>query len=167
MKYETSAGGVVYRSLRNSPDNRGQYSRALQPLRGLRNVEFLVVQHSGHHRWVLPKGWIDPGETRQQTAAREVKEEAGVEAEIKNYLGEFTIFYTKFDPPNPPTGGGGEKVRKTSHFFLMEYKSGDPARDHGWEVEDTQWLAAKEAAEKLDYPGEKKMVEKAVALLEK
>src|SRR3990167_2517762 len=130
MKYETSAGGVVYK-------------RSLRPS-GLRKesnkIEFLIVQHSGHHRWVLPKGWIDPGETKEQTAAREVKEEAGVEAEIQKYLGEITIFYT-----NPEK----EKVRKTSHFFLMEYKSGDPARDHGWEVEDTQWLAAKEAAEKL------------------
>ncbi|OGY27438.1 MAG: hypothetical protein A2Z42_05125 [Candidatus Woykebacteria bacterium RBG_19FT_COMBO_43_10] len=139
MKFEFSAGGVVYRKINL-------------------NVEFLIAQHSGHHRWVLPKGWIDPGETREQTAVREVKEEAGVEAEVKDYLGELTIFYTNSEK---------EKVRKTSHFFLMEYKSGDPVKDHGWEVENTQWLTAKEAAEKLDYPGEKNMVEKAAALLEK
>ena len=139
MKIETSAGGVVYRKT----DTK---------------IEFLIVQHSGHHRWVLPKGWIEPGETKEQTAGREVKEEAGVEAEIKNYLGGFTIFYT--DPQK-------EKVRKTSHFFLMEYKSGDSDKDHGWEVENTHWLPAKEATEKLDYPGEKNMAEKAAALLEK
>ena len=139
MKIETSAGGVVYRKSKDK-------------------TEFLVVQHSGHHRWVLPKGWIDPGETKEQTAIREVKEEAGVEAEIQEHLGEMTIFYTSPEK---------EKVRKTSHFFLMEYKSGDSDKDHGWEVENTQWLVAKEAAEKLDYPGEKNMVEKAAALLEK
>lgn len=138
MKQEISAGGVVYRKVKNK-------------------VEFLVVQHSGHHRWVLPKGWIDPGETKEQTAVREVKEEAGVEAEIKDYLGEVTIWYQK----------EGERVRKTSHFFLMKYLSGDPEKDHGWEVENTAWLSAKEAIKKLDYPGEKKMVEKATALLEK
>ena len=143
MKFEFSAGGVVYRKINL-------------------NVEFLIVQHSGHHRWVLPKGWIDPGETKEQTAIREVKKEAGVEAEIENYLGEFTIFYTNPDPP-----AGGEKVRKTSHFFLMEYTSGNPENDHGWEVENAQWLSPKGAAEKLDYPGEKKMVEKAITLLEK
>ncbi|HEX7456156.1 MAG TPA: NUDIX domain-containing protein [Candidatus Nanoarchaeia archaeon] len=132
MKYETSAGGVVYRKLKD-------------------RLEFLVVQHSGHHRWVLPKGWIDPGETKEQTAIREVREEAGVEAEIKYYLGEAIAWYQK----------DGEKYRKTSHFFLMEYKSGDPAKEHGWEIEDTAWLSAEEATEKLDYPGEKKMVEKA------
>lgn len=137
MKSETSAGGVVYRKKNN-------------------RIEFLIVQHSGHHRWVLPKGWIDRGETKEQTAIREVKEEAGVTAEIKGYLGNFTIFYTALDK---------EKVRKTSHFFLMEYKSGDPEKDHGWEVEDTLWLAPQEAIKKLDYPGERKMVEESVKFL--
>ena len=139
MKIETSAGGVVYRKTGSK-------------------IEFLIVQHSGHHRWVLPKGWIEKGEKKEETAVREVKEEAGVEAEIKDYLGECTIFYT--DPQK-------EKVRKTSHFFLMEYKSGDSEKDHGWEVENTQWLVAKEAIKILDYPGEKKMIEKATVLLEK
>jgi len=139
MKVEFSAGGVVYRKVNKS-------------------IEFLIVQHSGHHRWVLPKGWIDPGETKEQTAIREVKEEAGVEAEIRDQLGEITVFYTNQEK---------EKVRKTSYFFLMEYKSGNPEKDHGWEVENTTWLSPQEAIKKLDYPGEKKMVEKATALLEK
>src|SRR3990167_6823769 len=110
MKYETSAGGVVYK-------------RSLRPS-GLRKesnkIEFLIVQHSGHHRWVLPKGWIDPGETREQTAIREVKEEAGAAVEIQEYLGEITIFYTNSEK---------EKVCKTSHFFLMKYRSGNPKTD--------------------------------------
>ncbi len=133
MKYETSAGGAVYRKSKSK-------------------LEFLVVQHSSHHRWVLPKGWIDSGETKEQTAVREVKEEAGVEVELGKYLGETTIFYT-----NPEK----EKVRKTSHFFLMKHEKGDPAKDHGWEIEDTTWLLAEEAIKKLDYSGEKKMVQKA------
>ena len=133
MKIEVSAGGVIYRKINNK-------------------LEFLIVQHSGHHRWVLPKGWIDPGETKEQTALREVKEEAGVDAEIHEYLGEIAIFYTNSEK---------EKVRKTSHFFLMKYLSGDPEKDHGWEVENTAWVSAEEAIQKLDYPGEKKMAEKA------
>lgn len=151
MKIEVSAGGVVYkRSLRPS---------GLRKEKG--KVEFLVVQHSGHHRWVLPKGWIDPGETKEQTATREVKEEAGVDAEIEEYLGEFTIFYTN---PHPPAGG--EKIRKTSHYFLMKYKAGNPAKDLGWEMEDFTWLDLDATVKKLDYPGEKKMVEKAADLFE-
>ena len=138
MKTETSAGGVVYRKTGSK-------------------VEFLIVQHSGHHRWVLPKGWIDAGETKEETAVREVKEEAGVEAKIQDYLGEATIFYT-----NPQK----EKVRKTSHFFLMKYRSGNPKTDHGWEVEDTIWLTSEEVIKKLDYLGEKKIIEKALGVLE-
>jgi len=137
MKYETSAGGVVYRKLNDK-------------------VEFLIVQHSGHHRWVLPKGWIDPGETKEQAATREVKEEAGVESEIGEYLGETRIFYTNSQK---------EKTHKTSHFFLMRYISGDPAKDHDWEIEDTIWLKPDEAVEKLDYPGEKEILQKAISKL--
>jgi 8-oxo-dGTP diphosphatase len=137
MKYETSAGGVVYRK------SKGK-------------IEFLVVQHSGHYHWVLPKGWIDPGETKEQAAIREVKEEAGVEVELGEYLGEFAIFYT-----NPAK----EKVRKTSHFFLMRYTSGDPGKELGWEMKDFAWLPAEEAIEKLDYTGEKEMIEKASKIL--
>lgn len=142
MKIETSAGGVVYR---------------IRWLEDRKEIEFLIVQHSGHHRWVLPKGWIEKDETKEETAVREVREEAGVEAEVKNYLGEFTIFYTDKD--------SGEKVRKTNYFFLMEYKSGNPEKDHGWEVENTLWLKPDEAVKKLDYPGEKRVVEKALEML--
>ncbi|OGY25068.1 MAG: hypothetical protein A2Z11_00400 [Candidatus Woykebacteria bacterium RBG_16_43_9] len=145
MKYEISAGGVVYRRVEEK-------------------IEFLIVQHSGHHRWVLPKGWIDAGETKEETAVREVKEEAGVEAEIQDYLGETTIFYTL--PAGRQANPQKEKVRKTSHFFLMEYVSGDPDKDHGWEVENTAWLETNAAIKKLDYPGEKKMIEKAFKILE-
>ena len=142
MKQEISAGGVVLRQAQDKFTKSPKW-------------EVLIVQHSGHHRWVLPKGWIDEGETRERTAVREVKEEAGVEAEIQEYLGEVTIWYQK----------EGEKIRKTSHYFLMKYLSGDPEKDHGWEMEDTAWVSAEEAIKKLDYPGEKKMVEKAVAKL--
>lgn len=138
MKFEFSAGGVVFRKINSE-------------------VEFLIVQHSGHHRWVLPKGWIEKGETKEQAALREVKEEAGVEGEIEDYLGEFTIFYTDKEKD--------EKVRKTNYFYLMKYLSGESDKDHGWEVENTIWLNPQEAIKKLDYPGEKKMVEKAFSSL--
>jgi len=143
MKIEISAGGVVLRQAQDKFTKSPKW-------------EVLIVQHSGHHRWVLPKGWIDPGETKEQAALREVKEEAGVDAQIQEYLGGVTIFYINDEK---------EKVRKTSHFFLMKYLSGDPAKDHGWEVENTAWLPAEEAIKKLDYPGEKKIVERAEQIL--
>ena len=45
-------------------------------------VLFLVVSSSDGLNWVLPKGHIDPGETPDTTALRELQEEAGVAGEI-------------------------------------------------------------------------------------
>jgi len=45
----------------------------------------LLREPTGHHNgyvWTLPKGGIDPGETREEAALREVREETGIEAEI-------------------------------------------------------------------------------------
>ena len=45
-------------------------------------ILFLVVSSSDGLNWVLPKGHIDPGETPETTALRELQEEAGVTGEI-------------------------------------------------------------------------------------
>lgn len=59
----THAGGVVFRK-RDS------------------QVFYLVVSSSDGINWVLPKGHIDPGETSEIAALRELEEEAGVVGEI-------------------------------------------------------------------------------------
>jgi 8-oxo-dGTP pyrophosphatase MutT (NUDIX family) len=45
-------------------------------------VRFLVISSSTGEHWVLPKGHIDPGETPETTALRELMEETGVLGEI-------------------------------------------------------------------------------------
>jgi len=137
MKIETSAGGVVYQKTNEK-------------------IEFLIGKHSGHHRWVLPKGWVEEGEKKEEAAVREVKEEVGVEVEIGEYLGDFFIYFTN---------DSGETVRKTNHFYLMKYLSGDPFKEHGWEMEDVKWMSLDEALEELSYPSEREMVEKAFKIL--
>ena len=42
----------------------------------------VVLRRTLRGEWVFPKGWIDPGETVEQAALREVREETGVQAEI-------------------------------------------------------------------------------------
>jgi len=47
----------------------------------------IVLRRTARGEWVFPKGWIDPGETAEQTAVREVREETGVRAEIARLAG--------------------------------------------------------------------------------
>ena len=61
-KDQVSAGGVAFRRVQSE-------------------VEIAIVSVKPSLRWQLPKGIVDPGETMEVTALREVKEEAGIETE--------------------------------------------------------------------------------------
>ncbi len=100
----------------------------------------------------LPKGHPDAGETLEQAATREVREEAGVVAEPVEQLGEIRYWYTL----------SGERVLKTVTFFLFDYRSGS-VEDHDDEVESAVWMPLEEAAEALSYKGEREIAAKALA----
>ena len=50
------------------------------------NLILLLKKYNGDY--VLPKGRIERGESIQEAALREVKEESGITGEIKKYLGK-------------------------------------------------------------------------------
>jgi 8-oxo-dGTP pyrophosphatase MutT (NUDIX family) len=102
----------------------------------------------------LPKGHPDGDETPEQAAMREVREEAGVETELIEPLGDVRYFYQR----------RGRRIAKVVRFFLLRYRSGDPA-DHDDEVEDARWMELDEAARKLTYTGERRMVKLAAERL--
>ena len=133
---EVSAGGVVYRQ---------QADR----------LEVLICKSSGYHRWVLPKGLIDPGETYEQAAVREVVEETGVRARLIAPLGE---------PEQYVYSRSGTRVFKRVYYFLMTYESGDIA-DHDHEMEEVRWVTFDEADSLLAYDGARTTVRKALGLL--
>ncbi len=134
MKFEFSAGGVVYKK---------QGEQTL----------ILVCQHSQHHGWVFPKGLIGDhieGEKKEDTAIREVEEETGVKGKIIKILTPVDYWYF-FE---------GEKIHKTVYYFLMEYISGDIAK-HDNEMENVQWLEEIEVEKRLTYPADKKVWQEA------
>ena len=54
------------------------FSSGILLFRKQKTLQFLLMKHST--RWDLPKGHLDPGETKQQAALRELSEETGLQA---------------------------------------------------------------------------------------
>jgi 8-oxo-dGTP pyrophosphatase MutT (NUDIX family) len=131
---EWSAGGVVV---------RGTDCVVIVPTRRAANGSKVLA---------LPKGHVDPGETPLQAAAREVREEAGVDTEPLGELGAVRYWYMR----------NGKRIAKQVDFFLFSYTSGD-VEDHDHEVEQARWMPLSEATERLTYDGERAMAARALS----
>jgi 8-oxo-dGTP pyrophosphatase MutT (NUDIX family) len=141
MRRDFSAGGVLVRRL------DGEWALAVIRLAG--KPEGL---------WVLPKGQIDPGETGEEAALREVGEETGAHGHSLGKLGD-TRYWFNWD---------GERVFKVVSFFLVRYEGGrlgDIAEEFRHEVAEARWLPLAEAPSLLAYRGEREMAEKAIEVL--
>ena len=136
---EASAGGVVFRL-----GDGGGFDVVL------------IRTHEG--RWQLPKGWIEDGESMDQTALREVREEAGVDAEVVGPLDMIKYTYTSTYDPEPA------RVRKRVHFFLLRYLRGS-TDDHDDEVQEARWTEIAEAERILAFKDERRMLTLARAAL--
>ena len=120
--------------------------------------EIAIVSVKPKLRWQLPKGIVDPGESPQMTAVREVREEAGIETELIRLVETIEYWYRSVKYGKPV------RYHKFVHFYLLEYKSGDVA-DHDHEVEESRWVSIDEALEMLEFKGERDVVEKAREIL--
>ena len=107
--------------------------------------------------WCLPKGKMEAGETREQTALREVEEETGVKGQITAYLDEVHYNYTD--------KRRGLALDKTVYFFLMEYGSGNfDSHDH--EMDMVSWFDLGEAKKIAGYKSERRILELAFRALQ-
>lgn len=136
---QVSAGGVAFRW----HDSESQIA---------------IVSMKPKLRWQLPKGIVDPGETPEITAVREVREEAGIETKLLGLIETIEYWYrsTKYGKP--------VRFHKFVHFYLLEYVSGDVS-NHDHEVEEARWVSLEEAIEMLAFKGECEVVEKARELI--
>jgi 8-oxo-dGTP diphosphatase len=132
---QISAGGVVYREV------AGRYEVAL-------------ISVGQNERWQLPKGTVDNNEPHEATALREVREEAGVEAELIARLDTVEYWYYA------TLQGKRVRYHKYVHFFLMRYLSGDVS-DHDHEVNEARWMEIQKAIDLLAFKNEQDVVRKA------
>jgi ADP-ribose pyrophosphatase YjhB (NUDIX family) len=107
-------------------------------------VEYLLVEaKKDPSEWVLPKGHVEESEDFCETAVREVHEETGVWARIKDHVD---------NPSSYPVNGTAITVR----FYLMEFaawgRQKDANRRH-------KWLSPQEAIVKATHPETKKLLE--------
>lgn len=136
---EVSAGGVVYR--------RGEDD----------SIEVVLASRRtrrGDLAWGLAKGGIEDGESEEDAAIREVREETGLTAEIEADLGDTKYMYVWEDV----------RIRKTVHFFLMRHTGGDTG-DRDDEMEEIRWFPLERAMKRAAYRGERDMLTRAAELL--
>jgi 8-oxo-dGTP pyrophosphatase MutT (NUDIX family) len=130
-----SSGGVV---LRGEPST----------------LEVVLVGRTEHETWALPKGTPVPGESREQTALRETREETGLEVRIVEPLDCITYWFVMRH----------SQVRKTVYYYLMMTTGGDPSL-HDPEYDRVTWFPIDRALAAMTYSNEADMVRRAVDLV--
>ena len=125
MKYEKSCGAVIFEG-----------------------DKILVIQQVKGH-WGFPKGHVEEGETEEETAIREVKEEVNVDVEIEKgprYQLDYII--------------KGKESHKTVVYFIAKYKSGKIKRQVE-EVIDAKWVSIRKAKELISFENIRDILDRA------
>lgn len=81
---------------------------------------FLLMKHA--HRWDIPKGHVDPGETDEQCALRELIEETGIAESDLNIFDDF-LYQVSYKVPGKRYGMKESEVDKTLLVYLAELKN--------------------------------------------
>ena len=120
---EPTAGGIVFR--RNSE----------------KQVEILLIQDA-KDRWTIPKGHIEDGENAQQTALREIGEEAGLhETEALGWLGKIHFRYRRID----------KLVLMTTQIYLVRALGDTNAIQKEEWMNGIKWFSFHDALDMIEY----------------
>ena len=123
-RIETSAGAIILRDIGGV-------------------LKIALAQHRRSTKtWALPKGHVEPGESLEQAALREIHEDAGLtNIQLIKYLGSF---------PRRSVKSNGDTVEKTVHFYLayaLDTDAPEQPLEEGFT--DVGWFSPQEALERL------------------
>lgn len=136
---QVSAGGVVYKMVDGTPHI------------------CLIAKRKGRV-WALPKGRVNPGESPEETARREILEETGHLADVGSKIGQIDYsFYWK---------DNHTFYNKVVTFYLMPLLQ-ENAGPRDQEAYDVTWVSGHEAYRRLSHPNEKEILRQAQRLLRK
>jgi 8-oxo-dGTP pyrophosphatase MutT (NUDIX family) len=115
------------------------------------------VNRAGRLEWCLPKGHLEPGETPEQAAVREIAEETGIQGRVVAPLGSIDYWFS----------AGGRRIHKTVHHFLLEATGGHLTveGDPDAEAVDAAWVPLVELDQRLAFGNERRMARAARLLL--
>jgi 8-oxo-dGTP pyrophosphatase MutT (NUDIX family) len=129
---ETSAGGIVYRLGQGAP-------------------LFLLIRDS-YGNWGFPKGHVERGESAEDAALREVREETGLNELASCGLIDTIDWYFRFR---------GRLIHKSCHFYLMETSQSDTAPQQAEGITACQWVTYGEAHEAVSYANAREVLRRA------
>lgn len=117
--------------------------------------EFLLLHYEAGH-WDFPKGNRERGETKLETAVREIEEETGLtELEFTDFEESINYFYKR----------EGKTIYKTVTYFLAKSKT--KKVKISWEHTGFEWLPYEKALDNLTYQNAKRVLQAAKVYLEK
>src|SRR5437764_8941871 len=125
---ETSAGGLVLDSTEAAQARAALIGR---------------IDRRGRLLWSLPKGHVEPGETAEDAAVREVAEETGITGRVVATLGTIDFWFV----------AEGRRIHKTVHHFLLMATNGELSAEDV-EVEQVAWVPLGDVPGTLAYADE-------------
>lgn len=107
-------------------------------------AEIAVVHRPRYDDWSLPKGKLEPGESFEQGALREIEEETGLRCELGAEL-------------SPVRYRDRKGRRKIVRYWLMRPLKGE--FEPNQEVDEVRWLSPQRARKLLDYDHDRRLVD--------